>query len=576
MRSRIVVAVIVALVAGMTLVASPAGAALREDADWYEMYFTSSDGVTQLHADVLRPKGLGLDVPTPVIMSVSPYMNHSGSTGFQTAQVGQTGPNPRFFDFLDQSGALRQGYTYVQVDLPGFGGSFGCNDWGGAREQAAVRAAVEWAASQPWSTGKVGLRGKSYDGWTGLMGVAQQPKGLEAVVSMEPVFSGYRYIYMNGIRRTNWPYGTSFTQYDATPGRPNDDPMYNINGAPQAWCYPVNIAGHNVDHSETGPYWAERNLLPTAAGKTTPLLLTQGFLETNTRWDGASQYFNALAGENNRVWYGQFDHCRAWETQAACNARGDDQRLAVGRPGFIDEVMRFYDLHLKGIEPEVQDPVVEVQDIQGRWRAEETWPPADMQLHETELRAGTYNDSGSGSAATPNPAQGIWSISEPLEHTAWLSGTPEITVSVDGAPNGNLAAAVYDIDPDGKVFLISRGVQKLSGTGVRNFSFTLYGQDWPIEAGHRVGVRLVSADTGEFQYTGTQTQLPVTVRDARIKLPFLTYERTKFLEGGPTPRLETYMDPTTKTVLTEEQMTAAEHPFNLPGPLERRPAHSLR
>jgi hypothetical protein len=31
--------------------------------------------------------------------------------------------------------------------------------------------AVEWAADQPWSTGKVGMYGKSYDGATGLLGV---------------------------------------------------------------------------------------------------------------------------------------------------------------------------------------------------------------------------------------------------------------------------------------------------------------------------------------------------------------------------------------------------------------------
>ena len=70
-----------------------------------------------------------------------------------------------------------------------------------------MRAAVECAAEQPWSNGRVGLIGKSYEGWTGLMGIAQQPKGLAAVVAMESVFSGYRYIYMNGIRRTYWPTG---------------------------------------------------------------------------------------------------------------------------------------------------------------------------------------------------------------------------------------------------------------------------------------------------------------------------------------------------------------------------------
>ncbi|MGH2806093.1 MAG: CocE/NonD family hydrolase, partial [Actinomycetota bacterium] len=151
MRSRIVVGFIALLM----VVAPIATAAERDDAEWREFYFPSSDGITMLHADVLRPVGMSMDVPTPVIMTVSPYTNHSGSTS--PNDLGGTGPNPRFYDFLDLSGALDKGYTYVMVDLPGDGGSAGCNDWGGAREQAGVKAAVEWAAQQPWSNGKVAL-----------------------------------------------------------------------------------------------------------------------------------------------------------------------------------------------------------------------------------------------------------------------------------------------------------------------------------------------------------------------------------------------------------------------------------
>jgi predicted acyl esterase len=40
---------------------------------------------------------------------------------------------------------------------------------------ADVVNAVEWAAAQPWSTGKVGMYGKSYDGVTGLIGVTNLP-----------------------------------------------------------------------------------------------------------------------------------------------------------------------------------------------------------------------------------------------------------------------------------------------------------------------------------------------------------------------------------------------------------------
>ena len=562
MRVRLIAALTALLMLpGIAAVAEP-----RNDADHYEFFFPSSDGLSNLHADVLRPKGLDMDVPTPVILAVSPYMNHSGST--TPTDMAGTGPNPRFYDFLDLSGALKKGYTYVQVDLPGDGGSGGCNDWGGVREQAGVKDAVEWAAKQDWSNGKVGLLGKSYDGWTGLMGIAQQPKGLAAVVSLEPVYSGYRYIWMNGIKRTNWPYGWSFTAVDAQPGRPTDSPEYHANGAPQAWCYPVNIAGQNADDNESGFYWAERNLVPTSKKKTTPLFLTQGFLETNTKSDGAFEYFNNLAGDENRAWYGQFDHCRAWETQAACDAGGNNERLAVGRPGFIDEVMSFFDEHLKGIEPKADLPPIEVQDNLGRWRAEKSWPASDMRLYETKLRPGAYDDTGTGRGDRPTEDQGIWSVSKPLGHTAWFSGTPYIKGKVETAlPNANLAANVYDIAPNGTVTMLSRGVQLLRGSGAQDFGFTMYGQDWVIERGHRIGVLVSSANTEEFRHAATRQ--PVTVSSATIRLPFLTYDRTDFLKGTSTPRLKEFLDGATAK-LSKEFMKQSTTNFDMPPALRRR------
>jgi hypothetical protein len=147
----------------------------------------------------------------------------------------------------------------------------------------------------------------------------------------------------------------------------------------------------------------------------------------------------------------------------------------------------------------------------------------------------------------------------------WLSGTPELGVTVDAMPDANLAANVYDIAPDGLVTMISRGVQALKGEGVRNFSFTLYGQDWPIPAGHRIGVLISSANTEEFRYNANRQ--PVTVESATIGLPFLMRDRKKFLQGETTGRLESYLDPGGNTILTEEQIAAAEAPFTLPAKL---------
>jgi predicted acyl esterase len=571
LAKRFLVPVASAIMLAVALPAAPASAQLRDDADYHEYYFNSADGVTQLHADVLTPKGMPIDgsVKTPVILTVSPYTSHNGQT--TDVDLTGTGPSPRFYDFLNLSGALTKGYAYAMVDLPGFGGSMGCNDWGGNREQLAVRAAVEWAAAQPWSTGKVALLGKSYDGWTGLMGIGQQPVGLAAVVSLEPVFDGYRYIWMNGIRRT----GTAatlglFQAIDAKPGRPGEA-EYVARGAPEAWCYGVNIAGGAADDDPNGPYWQERNLIPTTLGKTTPLFLTQGFLETNTNADGAFQYYNGLAGTENRAWFGQWDHCRAWETGTACGsyAHGAGARMALGKDNFIAEVMSFLDEHLKGIEPAVEEPTIEVQDTLGRFRAEEAWPPADSHLYETSLKTGAYADSGTGNGLTPSATQGIWTVSPALSHEAWLSGEPVITVGVDAVPNANLAANVYDVDEEGQLTMISRGVSLLRGTGIRTASFTLYGEDWPIAAGHRIAVLLSSANTEMFTHVPTRAN--VTIRSAKIGLPFLTYDRTEFLSSeGTTATLESYMGGS-HTTLSEATLSGAEKEFNLPGPLKPKP-----
>lgn len=51
---------------------------------------------------------------------------------------------------------------------------------------------VEWAADQPWSTGKVGLLGISYFAGSQWRVAAQQPKGLSAIVPWEGMSDYYR------------------------------------------------------------------------------------------------------------------------------------------------------------------------------------------------------------------------------------------------------------------------------------------------------------------------------------------------------------------------------------------------
>jgi predicted acyl esterase len=524
-----------------------------------EHYFPLGDGVTTLHADVLRPAHLPADAPTPVVLTVSPYLNHAGATIEYGATA--TGPSDRFYDFLELAQILDRGYTYVMVDLPGFGGSGGCNDWGGPREQAGVKAAVEWAASQPWSTGRVAMIGKSYDAWTGLMAIAQQPQGLAAVVSMEPVFAGYRYLYNNGVRFLNSVATPAlFSVIDAKPGSVQEDPRYNLNGAPQPHCYPLNIAQQQDDDADSA-FWAARDLLRSTKGATTPLFLTQGFLERNTKPDGAFAFFNGLSGDEHRAWFGQFDHVRGWEKASG--------RFETGREVFIDELLRFLDEHLRAVEPAVEDPTVAVQDATGRYRAEAQWPPADAVVRWSELRTGTYADDGANRGTGSLGGRGLWTFSQSLPHDAWLAGEPVLEVEVDAALRANLVANVYDVAPDGRATLISRGTSLLRGVGVQQARFELYGQDWPLRAGHRIGV-VVSGANSEW-WTHVPTGTSVTVRSAKVGLPFLTFARDAFLDGTSTRRLEQHLSSAFVTA-TPAAITAGERPFDLPPPLAPRPA----
>lgn len=492
-----------------------------------------ADTTTRLHADILRSQDAAWSEQQPVVLVVSPYTNHSGVLFDQSITEGGNGPNPRFYDFLEVTGALDRGYTFVQVDLPGFGGSSGCNDWGGPVEQRAVKEAVEWAAAQPWSSGRVALLGKSYDGWTGLMGMAQDPVGLSAVVSMEPVFSGYRYLFNDGVRFFNAIATPAIFQVlDLQPGALNDDPEYHVTGAPQAWCYGTNIGLQQQDGEDVG-FWQERNLVERAAGSDVPLFLTQGFLETNTKPDAAFSYWNAMADEgDNRAWLGQFNHVRGWETDG-------EGRYEMGRDTFAAELNRFLDEHLKGVEPTVQDPAVAVQDNLGRYRAETQWPPADAVPRTTELAVGTYTD-GVGSTLSTD---GVWSVSAPVDAARWLAGEPVVSATLATAvPRTNLVANLYDVAPDGSAVHVSRGTTLVRGAGEQVVDVAMYGQDWVLQPGHRLAVRLVGANTDWWQHVPTRTD--VQIGAATITLPLLTEARTAFLDGGSTPRLEQHLSRT--------------------------------
>ena len=121
---------------------------------------TMRDG-TMLYADVYRPDGPG---PFPTILQRTPYDKASPLSALM----------------LDPMKAARAGFALVIQDTRGrytSGGEFYCfvDDINDGYDT------VEWAASQPWSSGRVGMIGASYVGATQWLCATSQPPHLAAI-----------------------------------------------------------------------------------------------------------------------------------------------------------------------------------------------------------------------------------------------------------------------------------------------------------------------------------------------------------------------------------------------------------
>ncbi|MEV4622744.1 CocE/NonD family hydrolase [Asanoa sp. NPDC049573] len=537
-----------------------------EGAAWTEAYFPSSDrsGV-ELHADVLRPAHLSARAKTPVILSVGPYFSHAGETspgGFD-----QVGPSGRFQDLIDGARLMERGYTFVMVDLRGFGGSTGCLDFLGPGEQADIKAAVEWAARQPWSTGKVGMYGKSYDANTGLAANVLKLKDLKAIVAQEPTWDRYNYLFSNGVPRSNATSSPrSYYSIATMPQLGGDSARYLANAAYEQ-SHPECEINNSTDTQNPDPksaFWRARDFASRAAGSHTPLFVTSGFIEDNTKPEDMQQYLANHHGPE-RGWLGQWEHVRGNETDA-------NGQLKMGRAGWFDEVMRFYDQYLRGIEPSVTDPAFSVEDSLGDWRAQPTWP-VTHDSYTARLSAGQYVDDGGRAqrtaepmtaaqpegwdieyAASPTvdpasalladaPANSYWTFSTPASTQVRLTGTPEIALKTEG--QGNVWVRLWDVAPDGKATMFNEMVAALDSGST---SFALKATDWTFEPEHRLGVQIGTITSrGWRPVPSGQT---ITVTDARLGMEVQDPRFDSPTQGDRSPYLDRYVAANTTTLDT--------------------------
>jgi len=172
--------------------------------DW-DVPIPMNDGVV-LRADVYRPIA---DARYPVIVSYGPYGKGLHFEDLYTDQwrrmveqhpdvlAGSTNAYQNW-EVVDPEKWVPDGYACVRVDSRGAGCSPGVLDLWSAREAEDLYACVEWAALEPWSSGKVGLNGISYYAMNQWQVAALQPPHLAAICAWEGAADFYRDLSHHG------------------------------------------------------------------------------------------------------------------------------------------------------------------------------------------------------------------------------------------------------------------------------------------------------------------------------------------------------------------------------------------
>lgn len=80
----------------------------------------------------------------------------------------------------------------VRADERGLGSSYGYLDTMSDQTSSDFAEVIEWAADQPWSSGKIGLVGISYYGGSQWRVAARKPKGLACIIPWEGMTDYYR------------------------------------------------------------------------------------------------------------------------------------------------------------------------------------------------------------------------------------------------------------------------------------------------------------------------------------------------------------------------------------------------
>ena len=474
------------------------------------------DGVT-LRADVYRPQA---DGQFPVLLQRTPY-NKSGGTGFGLK-------------------AASHGYVVIVQDVRGRFSSDG--EWYPFKNESNDGYdTVEWAASLPYSNGKVGMWGGSYVGATQMLAAIVHPPHLAGIC---PVVTASNY-------HENWTYqGGAFEQWfnqSWTSGLAQDtlnrSVMKNTNAALGEWHLPLSgyplfnfpeNSGIPSNNSSLAPYYLDWLAHPSYDDYWKSISIEEHFADIAVPILTVGAWYDIFLGGSLRNFVG----IKAGGGSEAAR-RGQHLLVTIGghagsgqKIGDVDfgpaaadyseddVTLHWYDFLFKSAQNDFAGKPVKIFVMgSNQWREEDDWPLARAQSTKYFLHSnGSANTlRGSGGLSTTAPR------SEPFDHYVYDPSHPAPTV---GGPlccdSGHLAPGPKDqrtveVREDVLVYSTPAFSQDLEVTGP--VSLELYANSSAVDTDFTG--KLIDVAPDGFAQNLTEGLIRARYRDSREKSSWL-------------------------------------------------------
>jgi uncharacterized protein len=371
------------------------------------------DGV-KLATDVYRPAQEG---QWPVLVTRVPY-NKDRRFPFEYPPF--TKEKRIFLELnFDSARVVEAGYVIVAQDTRGRYASEGEFE-PFVHEVEDGADAITWAASQPWSTGQVGMFGVSYQGLTQWQAAREQPAELRAIApSQSPGWNLYPYhggAFLLGVS-LGWATGVAMEEVQRRVGQGRAtqaelEEMMQASGDLPALFRRLPLvdvpflqgrAPYYFDwlaHPTLDEYW--RTLIQEVFYEqvTVPALTIAGWYDHFQRED--LEHYQSMRQRGGSALARSLQHLMIGPWSHGNFLRGFQERnygaASFARDLLTDLHLRWYDHWLKGVNNGVeQEKLVHIFVMgENRWREEEDWPLPDTQYRPYYLHSGGHANTAAG------------------------------------------------------------------------------------------------------------------------------------------------------------------------------------